>query len=69
VFKEENEAVIQAFLAAENAAQCLPPAELGALPPSAEMLQCGIQLLPGNEAETDGFYYAAVTKVAKAQHS
>jgi 16S rRNA (cytosine967-C5)-methyltransferase len=69
VLAQENEAVIESFLASESCATGVSPAALGLIPADARMLQRGIQLLPGNEAETDGFYYAALTKVAKAQHS
>jgi 16S rRNA (cytosine967-C5)-methyltransferase len=69
VSKRENESVVQAFLAAEPLAARIAPADLGARPKDAVLLQCGMQLLPGNEARTDGFYYAGLTKVAKAQHS
>ena len=69
VSERENEAVVHSFLAAEPLAAGLAPAILGAVPKEALLLQRGIQLLPGNEAQTDGFYYAGLTKVAKAQHS
>jgi 16S rRNA (cytosine967-C5)-methyltransferase len=69
VSKRENESVVQAFLAAEPMAAGIAPANLGVTPKDAVLLHCGIQLLPGNEAQTDGFYYAGLTKVAKAQHS
>jgi 16S rRNA (cytosine967-C5)-methyltransferase len=69
VSRRENESVVQAFLAAEPLAAGIAPATLGAVPKGAFLLQCGMQLLPGNEAQTDGFYYAGLTKVAKAQHS
>lgn len=69
VSKRENESVVQAFLEAEPAAMSIAPVSLGVTPKDAMLLQCGMQLLPGNEAQTDGFYYAGLTKVAKAQHS
>ena len=69
VSKRENESVVQAFLAAEPTSAGIAPAILGVTPKDAVLLQCGMQLLPGNEAQTDGFYYAGLTKVAKAQHS
>ncbi len=69
VLLQENESVVESFLAQEPLAKGVPPEQLGATPPGARLLRCGMQLLPGNEAETDGFYYAALTRVAKAQHS
>jgi 16S rRNA (cytosine967-C5)-methyltransferase len=68
ILKLENEGVVGAFVASESTASVLPLRPL-ALPSSHRMLQCGMTVLPGNQAETDGFYYAALTKVAKAQHS
>lgn len=68
ILKQENDAVIAAFLAGQPTAAAVP-LTAAALPPGHRLLQCGIQLLPTNQAETDGFYYAALTKVAKAQHS
>ena len=59
---EENEAVVEHLLRSE------PHARPGALPPTAQLppeaLQRGpgVQLLPGAEAGTDGFYYACVEK-------
>ena len=69
VLRQENEAVVETFLASETNASSISPATFESAGSGARVLQCGIQLLPGNEAETDGFYYAGLTKVAKAQHS
>jgi 16S rRNA (cytosine967-C5)-methyltransferase len=69
ILKAENEAVIEAFLAQRPEAVLVPLGEAGPWPSTARMLRCGISLLPGSEADSDGFYYAALTKVAKAQHS
>lgn len=56
----ENEEVVAAFLAREPAARVLPwPAGVD-LPPGALRLPVGVQLLPGAEAGTDGFYYACL---------
>lgn len=60
VLPEENQGVLESFLAAEPSAQPVPlRAELvpGALPGGP-----GLQLVPGAEAGTDGFYYACVEK-------
>ena len=56
----ENEAVVAEFLAREPAARALPwPAQV-AFPPGALRLPIGVQLLPGAEAGSDGFYYACL---------
>jgi 16S rRNA (cytosine967-C5)-methyltransferase len=60
VLPEENQGVLESFLATEPTARPVPlKAELapGALPSGP-----GLQLLPGAEAGTDGFYYACVEK-------
>ena len=60
VLPEENQGVVERFLAGEPAARPVPlNAELapGALPSGP-----GVQFLPGAEAATDGFYYACVEK-------
>jgi 16S rRNA (cytosine967-C5)-methyltransferase len=61
VLPEENEQVVAALLAAERGltVAAIPPA---ALPPGALERGAGVQLLPGAEASTDGFYYACVEK-------
>jgi 16S rRNA (cytosine967-C5)-methyltransferase len=61
VLPEENERVIEGLLAALPAvrARSLPPQV--ALPPDRLQRLPGIQLLPGNSALTDGFYYACLT--------
>ena len=56
----ENEAVVVAFLAREPAAEVRPWPPGVALPPGALRLPVGVQLLPGTEAGTDGFYYACL---------
>lgn len=64
VLPAENEEVIEGFLKSERRA-CLapmPPAEH--LPPGAQMRVVGVQLLPGAQAGTDGFYYACLEKTA-----
>ena len=60
VLPEENQGVLESFLATEPTARSVPlKTELmpGALPGGP-----GLQLLPGAEAGTDGFYYACVEK-------
>ncbi|HEX4025560.1 MAG TPA: 16S rRNA (cytosine(967)-C(5))-methyltransferase RsmB [Steroidobacteraceae bacterium] len=63
VLPVENQAVVEAVLAAVPAARAVPmPAPMQALlPPDARPCRHGVQLLPGNAALTDGFYYACLT--------
>jgi 16S rRNA (cytosine967-C5)-methyltransferase len=62
VLEEENDQVIEAALAAEPGAQPLPLVALPAVWPAwARSCRYGLQLLPGNAALTDGFYYACLT--------
>ena len=58
----ENEDVIARLLAAEPSARvaAMPPA--AALAPGALDRKIGIQLIPGSQAGTDGFYYACIEK-------
>jgi 16S rRNA (cytosine967-C5)-methyltransferase len=60
ILAEENEAVVTAFLdeTAELKAAAMPPAPQ--LAPGARERPIGVQLLPGAEAGTDGFYYACL---------
>ena len=61
VLPAENEGVMADFLASQPAAQLvITPAR--DLAPGAVDLSCGVQLLLGAEAGTDGFYYACVEK-------
>jgi 16S rRNA (cytosine967-C5)-methyltransferase len=62
VLPEENERVVQAFLERTPAARVLswPPGV--ERPPQAVAGACGVQLLPGGEADSDGFYYACLGK-------
>jgi 16S rRNA (cytosine967-C5)-methyltransferase len=59
---QENEDVVQQVLEAEPEAQpvALPPA--ASLAPGAVERATGIQVLPGTQAGSDGFYYACVEK-------
>lgn len=58
---QENEALVAALIG-ERAARCaeFPPAASRA--PGARTRPLGLQLLPGTEAGTDGFYYACLEK-------
>jgi 16S rRNA (cytosine967-C5)-methyltransferase len=60
VLPEENEGVLERFLHSETTARRI---ELAAeLAPGALNVGIGLQLLPGAEAGSDGFYYACVEK-------
>ena len=62
VLPAENEEVVGRLLADEPSARvaAMPPAV--ALVPGARDRKLGIQLVPGSQAGTDGFYYACVEK-------
>jgi 16S rRNA (cytosine967-C5)-methyltransferase len=61
VLPDENRAVVERFLQTESTARAIAlPA--GVLAPGALERGTGVQLLPGPEAGTDGFYYACVEK-------
>ena len=62
VLPPENEDAIARLLAAEPSARvaAMPPA--AALAPGALDRKIGIQLIPGSQAGTDGFYYACIEK-------
>jgi len=64
VLPAENEAVVTSFLASEPGAQAVSMPALDRLPPGVKPRVVGIQLLPGQEAGTDGFYYACLGKTA-----
>ena len=60
VLPEENQGVLERFLATKPGARVMPfTAELA---PGALARGPGVQLLPGAEAQTDGFYYACLEK-------
>ncbi len=65
VLPAENDAVVEAVLAAVPAARSVPVASQpllpAMLPPDIRTCSHGVQLLPGNAALTDGFYYACLT--------
>jgi 16S rRNA (cytosine967-C5)-methyltransferase len=58
----ENEEVVERLLATEPSARvaAMPPA--AALAPGAQDRRAGIQLIPGSQAGSDGFYYACLEK-------
>lgn len=62
VFPQENESVLSRFLEEEPEAVIAGPPALALRVPGAVGLPHGVQLLPGAEAATDGFYYACVSK-------
>jgi len=58
---DENERLVTAVLAGNSRARVIPlPADV-ALPPQTALREVGVQLLPGDAASTDGFYYACLT--------
>ena len=65
VLPAENERIVEAVLAGAPRARVLPlslPLADGlAMPPDVVLRSTGMQLLPGNAAQTDGFYYACLT--------
>jgi 16S rRNA (cytosine967-C5)-methyltransferase len=62
VLPAENEEVVDRLLASEPSARvaAMPPAT--DLAPGARDRRIGIQLIPGSQAGTDGFYYACLEK-------
>jgi 16S rRNA (cytosine967-C5)-methyltransferase len=61
VLPAENERIVEAVLAGVPGARALPLPAAVELPPDGLTRSCGMQLLPGNAAQTDGFYYACLT--------
>jgi 16S rRNA (cytosine967-C5)-methyltransferase len=57
----ENESVVDSLLAGEPNVRALPLPAGVELPPGLMPRGAGWQLLPGNAAQTDGFYYACLT--------
>jgi 16S rRNA (cytosine967-C5)-methyltransferase len=73
VLPQENDAVIGRFLAQSGPQwRRLPPQHLlaaaGLAVPGAMVCAQGVQLLPGCEAGTDGFYYACLEKDTSGPH-
>jgi 16S rRNA (cytosine967-C5)-methyltransferase len=64
VLPAENEDVIERFLKSEPIAHLAPLPPALPLPPRAQKRVAGVQLLPGAQAGTDGFYYACLEKTA-----
>jgi 16S rRNA (cytosine967-C5)-methyltransferase len=62
VLPNENERVVEAFLAGEPRAAAAAWTEGLPLPPGLVERKLGWQLLPGGDADTDGFYYACLQK-------
>src|SRR5262249_42905155 len=67
VLPQENDAVIERFMTGEGRSlRVVPVTRLldaaGVRVPGLVACSHGIQLLPGGEAGTDGFYYACVEK-------
>jgi 16S rRNA (cytosine967-C5)-methyltransferase len=58
----ENDALVRAFLAGEPCAAALPLTPAEGVAPGALECSPGVQLLPGSQADTDGFYYACLEK-------
>jgi 16S rRNA (cytosine967-C5)-methyltransferase len=61
VLPAENERIVEAVLAANPGIQALALPAGVQLPPDVLSRSIGVQLLPGNAAQTDGFYYACLT--------
>jgi 16S rRNA (cytosine967-C5)-methyltransferase len=61
VLPAENERIVEAVLADAPRARALPLPDGVMLPPDWLPRSTGMQLLPGNAAQTDGFYYACLT--------
>jgi len=62
ILGEENETLLEGFLAEHPEARPLPLSADLAAPPDAVRLPTGTQLLPGSRSDTDGFYYACIEK-------
>jgi len=62
VLPQENERVVERLLGEEPGLSVVPADLAGPLAPGALGRTAGVQLLPGAEAGTDGFYYACLEK-------
>ncbi len=62
VLAAENEGVVASFLDSEPLARPAPMPRANSLVPGARDRSVGVQLLPGGEAGTDGFYFACLEK-------
>jgi 16S rRNA (cytosine967-C5)-methyltransferase len=61
VLPAENERIVEAVLATAPRVRSVALPEKVTLPPDFIERSTGMQLLPGNAAQTDGFYYACLT--------
>ena len=73
VLPAENDELIGRFIADRTTGiRVIPPSQLLAdaalRVPGAELCTHGLQLLPGGEAGTDGFYYACLNKDTSGTH-
>jgi 16S rRNA (cytosine967-C5)-methyltransferase len=66
VLPEENEGTITAFLESQAKVRAVGLGEWAGRVPGALERPVGLQLLPGAEAGTDGFYYACLEKTTDA---
>jgi 16S rRNA (cytosine967-C5)-methyltransferase len=62
VLPEENDRVVERFLSAAPSMRRVPMALEDRLAPGARQSEAGVQLIPGAEAGSDGFYYACLDK-------
>jgi 16S rRNA (cytosine967-C5)-methyltransferase len=62
VLPAENEEVVERFVASEPAARVAAMPLAADLAPGAQDRKIGIQLVPGSQAGSDGFYYACLEK-------
>jgi 16S rRNA (cytosine967-C5)-methyltransferase len=63
VLPNENENVVRAFLETQPGSAVAPWPESLERPPGLLERSPGWQLLPGGDADTDGFYYACLTRI------
>jgi 16S rRNA (cytosine967-C5)-methyltransferase len=72
VLPQENEEVIGRFRAAQGSVRVIAPERLlehaAVSVPGAVICANGVQMLPGGEAGTDGFYYACLEKDTSGPH-
>ncbi|MFL6604330.1 MAG: 16S rRNA (cytosine(967)-C(5))-methyltransferase RsmB [Steroidobacteraceae bacterium] len=62
VLPAENEVLVERFLTSEPAARVAAMPLAADLAPGAQDRKIGIQLVPGSQADSDGFYYACLEK-------
>lgn len=61
VLPAENERLVAGLLSEFASLRLAPTPPAVSLPPQIRRLECGLQLLPGDAARSDGFYYACLT--------